>query len=114
MIYHNLSDAEILVADTIGIDQGLIMKVARKGWQKNLGFFSDGRDKAIVLGRFFTSLMLADLVREMTFEQIMTKYNFKNRGLLQTLQSSASTFAGMVTVFCERLGWKNLQASIDC
>ena len=32
-----------------------------------------------------------------------------SKGLLQTLQSASSTFAGMVTVFCNRLGWKNLE-----
>ncbi|TPX50567.1 DNA-directed DNA polymerase [Synchytrium endobioticum] len=113
MIYQRLSDAQIRVAEAIGIDQGLIMRVASKGWRKDLGTFPDGRNRAMVLGRFFTSLMLADLVREMSYDQIMSKYNFKNRGLLQTLQSSASTFAGMVTVFCERLGWRNLQMLVQ-
>ena len=30
------------------------------------------------------------------------------RGMIQGLQGSASTFAGMVTVFCQKLGWHNL------
>ena len=29
--------------------------------------------------------------------------------MLQGLQQAASTFAGMVTVFCQRLGWNNLE-----
>ena len=32
-----------------------------------------------------------------------------SKGLLQSLQTAAGTFAGMVTVFCNRLGWKNLE-----
>ena len=31
------------------------------------------------------------------------------RGVLQSLQQSAATFAGMVTVFCSKLGWFNLE-----
>ena len=31
------------------------------------------------------------------------------KGMLQSLQSSAATFAGMVTVFCQKLGWTNLE-----
>ncbi|TSQ12710.1 DNA polymerase theta [Bagarius yarrelli] len=32
-----------------------------------------------------------------------------SRGQLQSLQQSASTYAGMITVFCNRLGWHNLE-----
>lgn len=35
--------------------------------------------------------------------------NQVNRGALQTLQQSAATFAGMVTILCERLGWYRMQ-----
>ncbi|TPX37004.1 DNA-directed DNA polymerase [Synchytrium microbalum] len=112
-VYSRLGDAQSRVATAIGIDQGLVIKVSREGWRKNLGKTADGREKSMILGRFFASLMLADLVREVSFEQIMDKYNFRNRGLLQSLQSSAATFAGMVTVFCERLGWTNLQLLVQ-
>ena len=39
---------------------------------------------------------------------VARKYSV-SKGLLQTLQSAAGTFAGMVTVFCSRLGWKNME-----
>ena len=32
--------------------------------------------------------------------------------MLQSLQQAASTFAGMVTRFCSRLGWLNLELLI--
>lgn len=30
-------------------------------------------------------------------------------GMLQSLQQAASTFAGMITAFCHKLGWLNLE-----
>ena len=39
---------------------------------------------------------------------VARKYSV-SKGLLQSLQSAAGTFSGMVTVFCSRLGWKNLE-----
>lgn len=58
--------------------------------------------------RFFTALALHDLVHEAPIVHVARKYS-ASKGLLQTLQSAAGIFAGMVTVFCNRLGWKNLE-----
>ncbi|MCG8625943.1 MAG: hypothetical protein MJE68_28595, partial [Proteobacteria bacterium] len=58
--------------------------------------------------RFFTALALHDLVHEVPIVYVAWRYG-ASKGLLQTLQSAAGTFAGMVTVFCNRLGWKNLE-----
>lgn len=85
--------------------------------------------------RFFTTLVLNDLVSEVPLGALSSKYNC-SRGQLQSLQQSASTYAGktlqvavrlssliklsnwlltpasppgMVTVFCKRLGWHNME-----
>ena len=58
--------------------------------------------------RFFTTLALHDLVHEAPIVYVARKYSV-SKGLLQTLQSAAGTFSGMVTVFSSRLGWKNLE-----
>jgi len=58
--------------------------------------------------RFFTALALNDLVNEMPISQVTEKYSV-NKGVVQNLQQAASTFAGMVTAFCNRLGWSNLE-----
>ncbi|CDQ94441.1 unnamed protein product, partial [Oncorhynchus mykiss] len=62
----------------------------------------------IIIFRFFTTLVLQDLVNEVPLGTVATKYNC-SRGQLQSLQQSASTYAGMVTVFCRRLGWHSLE-----
>ena len=58
--------------------------------------------------RFYTALALHDLVHEMPIPQVAAKYG-ASKGLLQSLQGAAGTFAGMTTVFCSRLGWKNVE-----
>ena len=78
--------------------------------------------------RFYTTLILNDLVNEVPLCAVADKFNC-SRGVLQSLQQAAATFAGfysnpyhreflfnvclffvgMVTVFCRRLGWYNLE-----
>ncbi|CAG0883209.1 unnamed protein product [Darwinula stevensoni] len=58
--------------------------------------------------RFFTTLALNDLVNEVNLAEVARKYSC-SKGLLQSLQQSAATYAGMVTVFCNKLGWTNLE-----
>lgn len=47
----------------------------------------------VSLHRFFTTLVLQDLVNEVPLGTVASKYNC-NRGQLQSLQQSASTYAG--------------------
>uniref|UniRef100_A0A8D2IKD5 DNA polymerase theta n=1 Tax=Varanus komodoensis TaxID=61221 RepID=A0A8D2IKD5_VARKO len=58
--------------------------------------------------RFFTSLALLDLINEVPLMNVAKKYGC-NRGQLQSLQQSAATYAGMITIFCNRLGWHNME-----
>lgn len=58
--------------------------------------------------RFYTALALNDLVNETSISQVAEKY-LVNKGVVQNLQQAASTFAGMVTAFCNRLGWFNIE-----
>ncbi|CAH1246909.1 POLQ [Branchiostoma lanceolatum] len=58
--------------------------------------------------RFYTALVLQDLSQEVPLPVVVKKYSC-TKGVLQSLQQSAATFAGMVTVFCNRLGWHNLE-----
>ncbi|XP_063150682.1 DNA polymerase theta [Candoia aspera] len=58
--------------------------------------------------RFFTSLALLDLINEVPLKDVAKKYGC-SRGQLQSLQQSAATYAGMITIFCNRLGWHNME-----
>ena len=70
------------------------------------------RQKLQTHRRFLTALVLHDLVQEVPIPAVAQKYNV-SKGLLQNLQISSGTFAGMVTVFCNRLGWKNLELLLN-
>ena len=78
---------------------------------QGIGFSNRMNERTIVHKRFYIALMLNDLVREVDFQEIMNRYDI-NRGALQTLQQTSSTFAGMVRIFTEKLGWKNLELLI--
>ena len=58
--------------------------------------------------RFLISLALHDLVHEVPLPVVAEKFG-TSKGLLQSLQLSAGGFAGMVTIFCQKLGWYNLE-----
>ena len=58
--------------------------------------------------RFMISLALHDLVHEVPLAVVAEKFG-TSKGLLQSLQLSAGGFAGMVTTFCQKLGWSNLE-----
>ncbi|CRL08644.1 CLUMA_CG021390, isoform A [Clunio marinus] len=60
--------------------------------------------------RFYTALALQELVNEKSVTEVSMKYKIP-RGMLQSLQQMASTFAGTVTTFCKSLQW-NLLALI--
>lgn len=57
--------------------------------------------------RFFTALALQELVNERPIAVVAKKYRI-TRGVLQSLQQSASAFAAILTTFCESLGWNLL------
>lgn len=67
---------------------------------------------AHVFKRLFIALVLNDIVQEYPIDDLEIKYDI-NRGQLQNLQNTVSTFAGMMAIFCNKLGWHNLEVLID-
>nr|XP_015918489.1 DNA polymerase theta isoform X2 [Parasteatoda tepidariorum]XP_015918490.1 DNA polymerase theta isoform X2 [Parasteatoda tepidariorum]XP_042897300.1 DNA polymerase theta isoform X2 [Parasteatoda tepidariorum] len=64
--------------------------------------------KVAIHQRFYAALALNDLIQELPLSVVSEKYDC-SRGILQSLQQSTSTFAGMLTIFCSRLKWHNLE-----
>ena len=93
------------VADTLGIRESFL---ARAIQGRILERTAAQRESLRIHRRFFTALALHGLVHEVPIAEVTRRYG-ASKGLLQTLQTAAGTFAGMVTVFCARLGWKNLE-----
>lgn len=61
----------------------------------------------MISSRFYTALALQELINESPMNIVAAKYKF-NRGTLQSLQQTASTFAGIVKSFCIALNWNML------
>ena len=92
------------ISKLVGVDEGFITRAIRGNINMNS---PADRSKVDVHKRFYSALVLSDLINEVPLNEVSKKYSV-SRGQLQTLQQSAGTFAGMVTVFCNRLGWKSL------
>lgn len=93
------------VADTVGVRESFI---ARAMQCKPPERTPQQVQRSRVHRRFFTSLALQDLVREVPVNAVSYKFS-ASKGLLQNLQSASGTFSGMVTVFCNKLGWTSME-----
>nr|CAD1822289.1 unnamed protein product [Ananas comosus var. bracteatus] len=62
--------------------------------------------------RFYVALMLSRLVQEVPVADVCESFKVA-RGMIQALQENAGRFALMVSVFCERLGWHDLEGLIS-
>ncbi|XP_054019304.1 DNA polymerase theta [Dryobates pubescens] len=93
------------VAELVGIEEGFLARSVKGEIKAKTE--KQHRQMAIHK-RFFTSLALLDLISEVPLKDMTKKYGC-SRGQLQSLQQSAATYAGMITVFCNRLGWHNME-----
>uniref|UniRef100_A0A6Q2ZFJ9 DNA-directed DNA polymerase n=1 Tax=Esox lucius TaxID=8010 RepID=A0A6Q2ZFJ9_ESOLU len=104
-LWEGLGSSNKRVAELVGVQESFL---ARSVSGKLIAKTDRQRRQMAIHKRFFTTLVLQDLVNEVPLGTVATKYNC-SRGQLQSLQQSASTYAGMVTVFCRRLGWHSLE-----
>ncbi|XP_017587371.1 PREDICTED: DNA polymerase theta isoform X4 [Corvus brachyrhynchos] len=93
------------VAELVGIEEGFLARSVRG---KITAKTEKQHRQMAIHKRFFTSLALLDLISEVPLQDMTKKYGC-SRGQLQSLQQSAATYAGMITVFCNRLGWHNME-----
>ncbi|XP_054985461.1 DNA polymerase theta [Sorex araneus] len=93
------------VAELVGVEEGFLARCV-KG--KVVARTDRQYRQMAIHKRFFTSLVLLDLISEVPLKEINQKFGC-NRGQIQSLQQSAATYAGMITVFCNRLGWHNME-----
>ncbi|KAG2456355.1 DPOLQ polymerase, partial [Polypterus senegalus] len=104
-LWEHLPSSMKRVAELVGIEEGFLARSVRG---KIIAKTDKQRRQMAIHKRFFTSLVLLDLISEVPLETITKKYSC-TRGQLQSLQQSSGMYAGMVTVFCNRLGWHNME-----
>ncbi|CAK9012712.1 unnamed protein product [Durusdinium trenchii] len=63
--------------------------------------------------RFWTALALRELAAETSASRVCVAFA-ASRGSLQSLQTLAATYCGMVRQLCERLRWHEMAALFDC
>ncbi|VDO71137.1 unnamed protein product [Schistosoma margrebowiei] len=112
--YQSLSSSERRVADLIGIEERFITRCAAGAPSSAASCHGNTNmvNRRLNLHRrFYTALVLYRLVNEDGLQIVAKKFGV-NRGLLQSLQQQAATYAGMVTIFCNRLGWNHMERVI--
>ncbi|XP_059510040.1 helicase POLQ-like isoform X2 [Stegostoma tigrinum] len=93
--FHQLDAIEQKVFATVGVPESFLTKKAScQKVRKSVDSF--------VAARFYLSLVLYSLYKEMNTWSVAQKFNV-SRGFLQSLLSSAATFSSNVQHFCEEL-----------
>ncbi|CAD6343940.1 unnamed protein product [Miscanthus lutarioriparius] len=62
--------------------------------------------------RFYVALMLSRLAQEIPIADVCETFKVA-RGMIQALQENAGRFASMVSAFCQRLGWNDLEGLVS-
>ncbi|BES88139.1 DNA polymerase theta [Nesidiocoris tenuis] len=106
-IWEKLPKSTQKVGHLVGVEDRFLIRAMRG----STNFQADSH-RVAVHKRFFTALALQDLITEMPLTKVVEKYGC-NKGMLQSLQQSASTFSGMVTNFCRKLGWGALEVVVS-
>ncbi|KAH8236416.1 hypothetical protein KR026_001239 [Drosophila bipectinata] len=121
-MWEKLSPAMKKVGELVGVKESFLVKAMRG--QTNLDYKQMQIHKRLVfvsyfwyynnhiliysiIPRFYTALALQELVNETPINVVVHKFKC-HRGMLQTLQQMASTFAGIVSAFCTSLQWSTL------
>ncbi|KAK4419988.1 Helicase and polymerase-containing protein TEBICHI [Sesamum alatum] len=131
--FMQLSSLDQSVGNRVGVQEPFLMRMAHgapprashrskdnaKGFQGKFdhrlgmsihGILSD--DQILrVCKRFYVALILSRLVQEVPVGEVCEGFKVA-RGMVQALQENAGRFASMVSVFCERLGWNDLESLV--
>nr|CDS23045.1 DNA polymerase theta [Echinococcus granulosus] len=103
-IYQSLSLPERRVAELVGVEERNLIRC--------LSGAAVTKRALPQMRRFYLALALHCLVCEDGLTEVAERFGI-NRGLLQSLMQQASTYAGMVTVFCNRLGWIHMERLLE-
>lgn len=104
-VWNNLDDISQYVGERVGIDEIVIARRAQ-------GFSNDlPDDKERVYKRFWVALIVNDLVSEMQLREISSKYR-TSKATIQQVQRSVAQYAGVISIFCNELGFANIAALV--
>ncbi|XP_011203461.2 DNA polymerase theta isoform X1 [Bactrocera dorsalis] len=104
-MWEKLTPAMKKVGELVGVKESFLVRAMRG--QSKLDYKLMQIHK-----RFYTALALQELVNEVPINTVAAKYKC-TRGMLQSLQQMSSTFAGIVTAFCNSLQWPTLSLVVS-
>ncbi|EDV94624.1 DNA polymerase theta [Drosophila grimshawi] len=99
-MWEKLNPAMKKVGELIGVKEAFLVRAMRGQTKLDYKLMQ-------IHKRFYTALALQELVNETPINVVAHKFKCQ-RGMLQSLQQMASTFAGIVTAFCNSLQWSTL------
>lgn len=89
-VWEALPAAMKRVGELVGVQESFLARVAKGSANPEI---PENRSKLSIVRRFYTALALQDLVNEIPLTEVAHKYDC-NKGVLQSLQQSAATYAG--------------------
>ncbi|OUZ99943.1 DNA-directed DNA polymerase [Macleaya cordata] len=129
--FMQLSALEQSVGNRVGVGEPFLMRMAHgapisvKSRENKKGLQGKSQNRTVVSNnnmlsdehtlrvcrRFYVALILSRLVQEAPVGDVCEAYKVA-RGMVQALQENAGRFASMVSLFCERLGWHDLESLV--
>lgn len=104
-VWNQLDETSQFVGSLVGVDE---ITVARRcqGFMGNLD-----EEKERIYRRFWIALIINDLINEMPLMKICTKYRV-SKSVVQQAQRAVAQFAGVMSIFCQELGYDNIAALV--
>ncbi|ALC45469.1 mus308 [Drosophila busckii] len=99
-MWEKLNPAMKKVGELVGVKEAFLVRAMRGQTKLDYKLMQ-------IHKRFYTALALQELVNETPINVVSHKFKCP-RGMLQSLQQMASTFAGIVSAFCQSLQWSTL------
>ncbi|XBJ11452.1 hypothetical protein VPH35_016147 [Triticum aestivum] len=121
--FMQLSSLEQSVGNRVGVTEPFLMHMAHgaampiRGRPKKNTSGGSGANTLIndqslrVSKRFYVALMISRLAQEIPVTDVCESFKVA-RGTIQALQENAGRFASMVSAFCQRLGWQDLEGLV--
>eukprot|EP00759_Apiculatamorpha_spiralis_P018504 PhF_6_TR24835/c0_g1_i1/m.34250/K19178/HELQ; POLQ-like helicase len=108
-LYSLLCPQRTRIAESLGVSEGLLQQRASGIHIPMDPACPTSRRTHFTTRRFWTALILSDLLQETDLQVVSETYNVP-RGQLQALMRSATFFSSCMTSFAESMGWHSLQA----
>lgn len=102
-VWNSLDDISQSVGQLVGISENTIIRCV----QGYTASFTE--QKARIYRRFWVALIINDLINEIPLPEICEKYR-ANKSVVQQTQRAVAQFAGVMSIFCEELGYGNIAA----